>query len=380
MRTARTSVIEWDARPESLASFTTGVSLHGHTLHSQEGMQFIPRIAARIGWLRLAIDLAAKSRGSSGIHGVDWNRIYWTPPVTARQAVELEEEQIRSLGLRALVSLTDHDDISGPVQLRTLSRWESAMPVSVEWTFPFAGTFFHIGVHNLPPDSARALWAEMASATASGDETRLAKSLDALRGFEESLVVLNHPHWDEKGIGQERHCEALAEFLRLHGGRISALEYNGFRPSRENEWTLALGRTLGIPVLSGGDRHGHEPNSCLNLTAAKTFAEFVSEVKNTGRSTILLMPHQSQNHALRVIHHLWEILRDDPAHGLGWTRWDERVFYRDLAGEVRSLRDHWGDHPPGLVWWFVGLVHLMGHEPVRQLLRSAFSARHQPAR
>lgn len=380
MRTVGTRVIEWNTGPEVPGNFATGVSLHGHTLHSEEGMQFIPRIAARIGWLRLAIDIAARARGCSGIHGVDWNRIYWTPPVTARQAAELEEEQIRSLGLRPLVSLTDHDEISGPMHLRTLSRWESSMPVSVEWTYPFGGTFFHLGVHNLPAESARALWTEMAGATASGSEVRLARALAALRDFEETLVVMNHPHWDEKGIGQEQHREALNAFLRSHGGLIDALEYNGLRPSSENEWTLALGQSLGIPVVSGGDRHGHEPNSCLNLTNATEFADFAAELKRTGQSTILLMPHQSQNHVLRVIHHLWEILRDDPAHGLGWHRWDDRVFYRDRAGNVRSLRDHWGNHPPGLVWWFVGLVHLVGHEPVRQLLRSAFPARHQPAR
>ena len=31
------------------------------------------------------------------------------------------------------------------------------IPISVEWTVPFRNTFFHLGVHNLPPNRARAI-------------------------------------------------------------------------------------------------------------------------------------------------------------------------------------------------------------------------------
>lgn len=375
MPRSTTTILDSRAAVSALHGYATAVSLHGHTLHSREGMQFIPRVATALPLLRLAIDLAARRRGCEGMHGVDWSRIYWTPPVTAKQALELEENQIRSLGLRPLVSLTDHDEIAGPVHLSTLPQWAGRVPVSVEWTYPFRETFFHIGVHGLPPDFAQRLWSNMSAAAQSGDEARLSEALAGLRACEETLVVLNHPCWDEKGIGQVRHRATLDAFLALHRGHLDALEYNGLRPPHENSATLECAAQLDIPVVSGGDRHGHEPNSCLNLTDAVSFADFARELKQSRRSTMLLLPHQSQRHALRLIHHLWEILRDDPDHGLGWRRWDDRIFYRDKAGEERSLRDHWGDRPPTLARVFVGLVHLMGHEPVRQFVRSALSAR-----
>ncbi len=34
------------------------------------------------------------------------------------------------------------------------------------------------------------------------------------------------------------------------------------------------------PVISGGDRHGCEPNGVINLTAARTFSEFAQEVRS----------------------------------------------------------------------------------------------------
>ncbi|MFN7919714.1 MAG: hypothetical protein U0Q16_06435 [Bryobacteraceae bacterium] len=342
-------------------------------------MQFIPRIAASVPLLRLAIDIAARRRGQSGIDGVDWSRVYWTPPLTAKLAIELEEAQIRSLGMSPLVSLTDHDDITGPVNSGALAHWAGRVPISVEWTFPFEGTFFHVGVHNLPPDEARTVWAEMAASTGSLDRRRLDETLQRLRECNETLVVLNHPLWDEKGIGAGPHRRALDEFLRRHRSHIDALEYNGLRPASENRGTLELARQIDLPVVSGGDRHGFEPNSCLNLTSAGTFAEFVRNLKQTRHSTILLMPHQAQHRTVRVIHHLWEILRDDPEHGLGWHRWDQRIFYRNGDGSVRSLREHWGGHPPLLAQVFVALVHLMGHEAVRQLVRLALPARQDNA-
>ena len=55
------------------------------------------------------------------------------------------------LGLAPPVSLTDHDGIEAPITLRILDTFRD-LPVSVEWTVPFKETFFHLGVHDLPPD------------------------------------------------------------------------------------------------------------------------------------------------------------------------------------------------------------------------------------
>lgn len=354
-------------------SRATGVSLHSHTLHSREGMLFIPRIAARLPWLRAAIDTAARRRGCAGIDAVCWDRLYWTPPVAPLQAYRLESAQIRSLGMRPLVSITDHDDIDAPLLLSALPGLVGTIPISVEWTLPFRGTFFHVGAHNLPAAGLRDRWQRMASAAAAGAEAPLISLLADLRAQPGTLVVLNHPFWDEKGIGAEGHRKSLWALLEAGRGSFDALEWNGFRPPAENGLTMDLAGRLGLPVVAGGDRHGLEPNSCLNVTDAPDFTAFAAEVRHERRSEVLLLPHHFHRHTMRVIHHLWEILREDPDHGLGWRHWDERVFYRDRFGVTRSLREHWGDRPPRLAAAFVGLVHLLRHEPVRQAVRAAVS-------
>lgn len=377
MRPANT-VYHRTAKPvENSRSPRSAVSLHGHTLHSREGMLFIPRVASRIPLLKLAIDIAARLRGSGNMDGVDWSRLFWTPPLTPRQALDLERRQIEHLGLRPMVSLTDHDDISAPVHLRALSDPALHVPISVEWTFPFRDTFFHLGIHNLPAASARGMWEIMERSTKSGGAAERAGILAAIRDTAGTLIVLNHPCWDEKGIGRERHFAALTEFVRRHGHCIDALEWNGFRPHDENREAACCAERWGFPTVSGGDRHGLEPNSCLNLTDAASFEEFAAGIRHERCSEVLLLPHHFQPHTLRVIHHLWEILRDDPDHGLGWTRWDERVFFRDKTGTDRPLRYFWGDRTPVLAWTFVRMVQLFGHGPVRNAVRAALSAGHE---
>ncbi|MEZ5399908.1 MAG: hypothetical protein R2729_09565 [Bryobacteraceae bacterium] len=351
----------------------SAVSLHGHTLHSHEGMQFIPRIVRSIPPLRHAIDAAARKRGCAGMDEVDWSCVYWTPPLTPRQALELEETQIRSLGLRPLVSLTDHDDISAPVHLNALPQWCGAMPISVEWTVPFGDTFFHAGIHNLPGGDVQQLWSGMAAAAGSRDQARIGRILAGLRDLPGTLVVVNHPCWDEKGVGGARHRQALREMLTAFAGSIDALEWNGFRPHAENLETVEWATHFDLPVVSGGDRHGLEPNACLNLTAEQTFQDFADEIRNERVSRVLLQPQYFQPRTLRVIHHMWEILRDDPDHGLGWTRWNQRIFYRDNKGAIRPLAECWGGRAPFILSAFVWMVQLMGHAPVRNAVRTALS-------
>ena len=46
-----------------------------------------------------------------------------------------------------------------------MERYKDA-PVSVEWTIPFGCTFFHIGVHNLPPANAIEIQEQLTRVTA----------------------------------------------------------------------------------------------------------------------------------------------------------------------------------------------------------------------
>ena len=45
----------------------------------------------------------------------------------------------------------------------------------------------------------------------------------------------------------------------------------------------------GHPLISGGDRHGLEPNAIVNLTNAGSFSEFVAEVREDKISDVLFM-------------------------------------------------------------------------------------------
>src|ERR1700721_2972297 len=136
--------------PEAAKGFTTGVSLHSHTNQSKETLDFISELSKD--WSVLQRVMRGAERGCSRLTGInpDYARSYWTPPLTPSLAFDLERRQIEEkLQLSGLVSITDHDDIQAPMLLRTVAA-SRHIPVSVEWTVPFAATAFHLGIHNLP--------------------------------------------------------------------------------------------------------------------------------------------------------------------------------------------------------------------------------------
>src|SRR5579863_1499917 len=92
---------------DALGQFHTGVCLHGHTLHSEECLSFLPRYLRSVPGIAQMVD-----RYESPRYGVDFARAHWTPPLTPASALWLERKQIERLGLRPLVSLTDHDNIN----------------------------------------------------------------------------------------------------------------------------------------------------------------------------------------------------------------------------------------------------------------------------
>ncbi len=100
-----------------------------------------------------------------------------------------------------------------------------------------------------------------------------------------------------------------------------------------------------MPLVSGGDRHGREPNAALNLTNATDFGEFASEVR-TGLSHVVIMPQYRRPLPLRFIENFSDIVSDAPDHGLGWTHWTQRVFRRCDDGEVRTLGELHGNREP----------------------------------
>ena len=367
------SRVHFSWRDGNRPRFRTGVSLHSHTMHSKETMDFVSRATARVPWLGAAIRRQEALYHQNTGCQLNLAHAWWTPPLSPGRAWQLEKSQIENLlGSDALVSLSDHDSIHAGVQLHVLDKMRDC-PISVEWTVPYRGTFFHLGIHNLPYMDATAIMQSLSEFTREPEEPRLGEMLEWLAAIDEVLIVMNHPCWDEKGIGAAGHQGRVDQFLSSYGSWIHALELNGLRPWKENQRVVLLARKAGMPLISGGDRHGLEPNACVNLTNAGTFAEFVGEVRSDGWSDVLFLPQYREPFRLRILENLFQILQDDPQHSMGWIHWSDRVFYRNHHGVVKSVAEIWGNHPPAVVRHFVRLMMLFGHSRVRLALRFALA-------
>ncbi len=361
--------------PSIVRRFRMGVSLHSHTMHSRESLEFVPRIARRVPVLR---DLVAyEERRYERIKGypLDFSRAYWTPPLSERDAYLLERRQIEeTLGMdAALVSLTDHDSIEASKRLHFFEECQSA-PVSVEWTVPYRDSFFHLGVHNLPRESGAAWMDALAACTAKPTPGLLRDLLAALDALQDSLIIFNHPFWDEKGVGPKHHEELVHAFLGEYGQWLHAIEFNGTRPWPENQTAIALAEAVGRCVVSGGDRHTTEPNTVLNLSNAGSFAEFANEVRREGISDLLVLPRYREPYRLRYAEAILDVVRDYPENA-GRARWTDRVFYRSVTGEDVPLSHTWGGDGPAIVGTFMAVVRMLGSPRVRPTLRMALKTK-----
>jgi hypothetical protein len=356
---------------DSAAAFRTAVSLHSHTLHSRESMDFVRLGTKNIPWLSGAIRKQELRYRKVKGRDLDLKRAWWTPPLSAVQAWATEKDQIETaLEKSALVSLTDHDNIEAASEL-CLMEQTADCPVSVEWTAPFGETFFHIGVHNIPGATAADAMREMHEVTAGRNPNRIVEMLEALGRPKDSLIVFNHPMWDENHIGADAHLRHVDAFVSRCRPFIHAIELNGLRPWKENRKAAQLAASVSLPVISGGDRHGREPNACLNLTNAATFAEFAEEVRKDGWSDVLFMPQYRDSLRFRILENLCDIIANDPDHARGWTRWSDRVFYLTDEGVPKSMSEFWGSKIPRVVNRFVGLTTFVRNRNIREALRMA---------
>jgi hypothetical protein len=231
--------------------------------------------------------------------------------------------------------------------------------------------FFHLGVHNLPREEAAEWMEEFALYTGAPSPERLGEFLARLNAIPDLLLVLNHPYWDIEDIGRERHLAALDFFLRHFGHFMHALEINGLRSWEETCATLRLAEKTCHPVVSGGDRHGCEPNAVLNLTRARTFAEFVDEVRNARQSDVLILPQYNDPLGLRQFEATWHVLRDCPSHPLGRRLWSERIFVICEDGLERPLSSFWGESTPVWVKRARWIMRVLASHCLRPALRYA---------
>jgi hypothetical protein len=364
--------------PEAAKGFKTGVSLHSHTNQSKETLDFISELSKDWGVLQPVMRWCeTRCQRLSGIRP-DYARSYWTPPLTPALAFDLERRQIEDrLQLPGLVSITDHDDINAPMLLRSVPSARH-IPVSVEWTVPFGATAFHLGIHNLPSATGVAWMERMREFTAIPVETRepgllkeMLAELDELAGV---LIIFNHPIWDLYRIGKERHDVLVNEFLAVNGQYVHALELNGLRNWKENREAATLAGKWNQLVISGGDRHGVEPNANVNLTQAESFTEFVHEVRRERQSHVLFMPQYAEPWKHRILQSTLDAIRDYPHFPEGSRRWDQRVYHPDSNGVMQPLSEIWNHgRAPRWVQGILTGVKMMGAAPLSGGLRMAWN-------
>lgn len=349
-----------------------GISLHCHTEKSKEMLDFVPHYAEQLPiisyfWKKEQVRYLER-------HGrpMDFSTAYWSPPLTGQAVYDIERKQINDAGLDAFVSLTDHDSI---VENYSVSD-DRHIPISLEWTVPFEFGYFHVGVHNLPRARAEEITKSLLDYTftkESQSEKRLAELFELLSADPQILVILNHPLWDIEMVGKVRHRELLDDFLRRHGRWIHALEINGFRKWSENKGVIEIAESYGLPVATGGDRHGCRPNTVINLTGAQTFEEFVEEIRVDKKSQVALMPEYEQPIHSRQLASFADILKEYPEFAENRRKWFDRVFYDIGNGKgIISLSDHgWTRNKRNWLRMAIWTLGVLGSPVARPIFRVA---------
>jgi len=195
--------------------------------------------------------------------------------------------------------------------------------------------------------------------------------LDGLPGV---LIVFNHPLWDLYRIGKERHRFLVNDFLAVNGQFCHAIELNGLRNWDENREVATLAAQWNQILISGGDRHGVEPNANINLTRASSFTGFVHEVRRERQSHVLFMPQYAEPWKHRILNSTLDAIRNYPDFPEGSRLWDERVYHPDAAGVMRPLTGLWNKgRAPAYLGAVLTAVRILGTAPLSSGLRLAWN-------
>jgi hypothetical protein len=372
MRQSHTQMHFLPADRFDIRAFSTGISLHSHTEHSREELQNMPRYLEHMPVVAQFYQREMRRyRDRTGAFP-DFSKAFWRGPLSARAALKLEQDQIEKLGLAAIVSLSDHDNIdAGRLLNGDKPSWP--VPISVEWTVPYEESYFHLGIHNLPAARAVTLMEEMEEYTRKPHPWSLDDLLDVLSADPFVLIVFNHPLWDMAGVGSKRALALIKEFLRTYAQQIHALEINGLRSWPENMAVARMGRELGYAVVSGGDRHGFEANAVINLTRAATMVEFVDEIRNGRSSDIAVLPQYGEPLLLRHLRTAWDAVRQHP-HLKNRQFWVNRVYVRCEDGVERPLSSIWTKGAPAWINPCLNVVGMLASQVLRTPFRLAFAA------
>lgn len=352
----------------------TGVSLHCHTEYSKEMLDFVPYYAEKLPIVKTLWHRERDKYEEREGKGIDFSTAYWSPPLTPQMVYDIEKNQINEAGLDSFVSITDHDHIDGNLTINDVEEGKN-IPISLEWTVPFEYGFFHVGVHNLPKDRAVDITTTLLDYTFNKELhsiDRLNELFAMLSEIPQVLVILNHPIWDIELVGAERHEILLKNFIREHGSWIHAFEINGFRTWSENKAVIELAEALGIPIATGGDRHGCKPNTVINLTNSETFEEFVDEIRIEKKSQVVLMPEYERPLHSRQLQSFSEILTNYPDFVEHRRRWFDRIFFDTGDGKgIVPLSSHgWRRGGPRWLRMTIWTLGFLGSPTMRPIFRA----------
>ena len=153
---------------------------------------------------------------------------------------------------------------------------------------------------------------------------------------------------------------------------MHAFDINGFRSWSENKAVIEMAEALGIPIVTGGDRHGCKPNTVINLTNSTSFDEFADEVRTDRRSEVVLMPEYEYPLHSRQLNSFAEILKLYPEFPQGRQKWFDRVYFDVGDGEgLRPLSVHWRRGGPTWLRWAIWTLGVLGSPKVRPAFRMA---------
>lgn len=363
-----------------LQTFRTAISLHSHTHFSRESLSFLPYYAKRIPVVARLVEARLTDYEQRHGRALDFQHAYWTPPASPEMVLASETSQIEdALGLAALVSITDHDSIAAGLLLQQQPATVSA-PISLEWTIPFEGNLFHIGVHCLPPASATGIMQELARYTAEPREAILDDLFAHLASSPETLLIFNHPCSDFLKVGETRFDSSQRNFMARWRHHIHALEFNGMRPRRENQAVLDMAEAYGLPVIAGGDRHGLQPNTVLNLSEAETWGEFAAAIRQRLSCHILTTPAFEDPVLLRELATAGDALRYYPDHPEGRCKFTNRVYIDVWNSGTQPLSFYWEQDEARQPPWLdpiTSIVVALGSSRFRPVLRRMLSWRGQ---
>lgn len=380
MSRAQTKVHRQTEEIRATPGSRTAVSLHSHTQHSKENLAFLPlyidyHTVPVVG--PLFHKEMQKYRNDHRGKSIDFSKAYWTPPMSPEMVLQSETKQIEEkLALNPLVSITDHDTIAGPWDLQAKANGR-LIPISVEWSIPFRGNCFHVGIHHLQPERAVEIMEELARYTADPQESRLCDLLATLDSNHDTLIILNHPCCNFVKVGAAQHWATLEQFLEMCRPWIHAVEINGMRPWNENQKVPALAEEWNLPLICGGDRHGCRPNTMLNLTAAETWGEFVDDVRQARPFDVVILPAYQEPVRFRELATCGDALRRYPHFPYGRRRFTDRVW-ADVEGYSWHPLSFYLDGGNNTPWWLppvAGFVLFLASDPVRWTLRKLFGAR-----